>query len=242
MPKAKFDSIYKDLKGKIESHEYPQQELLPSENTMVKIYNSSRNTIRRAISRLAKEGYVQSLHGKGVRVIFSPSENTECPIHDFTTLKIYADKNALPYSTKVMQFAEITANEKISCKTGFPIGSNLYYIQRIRFLDEKPLILDISLFLKDLLPGLTEEIASQSIYDYIENTLDMSIVTTKRKITVEKATQIDHKYLHLKHFNCLAVTTSQTYNADGVIFEYTQSHQNPDSFCFQDTTTRKNEA
>ncbi len=33
MPKAKFESIYKDLKQKIESGEYPYQDLLPSENT-----------------------------------------------------------------------------------------------------------------------------------------------------------------------------------------------------------------
>ena len=43
MPKAKFESIYKDLKQKIENGEYPYQELLPSENTMVDIYSSSRN-------------------------------------------------------------------------------------------------------------------------------------------------------------------------------------------------------
>lgn len=239
MPKAKFDFIYKDLKSKIETNEYHPQELLPSENTMVTIYSCSRNTIRRAISKLAKEGYVQSMHGKGVRVIYDPHEDSGSTIHDFTTLKNYACKNLLSYNTQVMQFAEITADDRLSKKTGFPAGCDLYYIQRIRFLNDEPLILDVSLFLKSLLPGLTKEIASQSIYDYIENSLDMPIITTKRKITVESATEIDNEYLNLKQANCLAVTTSQTYNADGIMFEYTQSRQTPDSFCFQDTTTRK---
>ena len=33
------------------------------------------------------------------------------------------------------------------------------------------------------------------------------------------------KYLHLnvKDYNCVAVVSSQTYNSDGVMFEYTQS-------------------
>lgn len=37
----------------------------------------------------------------------------------------------------------------------------------------------------------------------------------------------------------LAVITSQTFHADGVMFEYTQSRHRPDYFCFQDTATRK---
>ena len=73
MPKSKFEQIYKDLKEKIESGDYAYQDLLPSENTMVSIYNCSRNTIRRALSELTEQGYVQPLHGKGVRVIYQRS-------------------------------------------------------------------------------------------------------------------------------------------------------------------------
>ena len=57
MPKAKFETIYKDLKQKIEAQEYPYQELLPSENTMVNIYGCSRNTIRRAVAELIEQGF-----------------------------------------------------------------------------------------------------------------------------------------------------------------------------------------
>ena len=67
MPKAKFESIYKDLKQKIEMDEYHYQDFLPSENTLVNVYDCSRNTIRRAVSELTELGYVQPLHGKGVR-------------------------------------------------------------------------------------------------------------------------------------------------------------------------------
>ena len=124
-------------------------------------------------------------------------------------------------------------------KAGFPVGSELYYLQRVRFLDGIALILDINMFLKSLVPNLTKEIAENSIYEYIENDLGMSIVTSKRKLTVERATQIDEKYLQLNDYNCLAVVTGQTFNADGIMFEYTQSRHRPDYFCFQDTATRK---
>lgn len=49
----------------------------------------------------------------------------------------------------------------------------------------------------------------------------MTIVNSKRIMTVEKVTEIDEKYLDLniRDYNCVAVVSSQTYNSDGVMFE-----------------------
>ena len=94
------------------------------------------------------------------------------------------------------------------------------------------------MFLKDVVPGLTKEIAETSIYDYIENTLGMSIITSKRLMTVERVTEIDTKYMDLNDYNCLAVVSSQTYNSNGIMFEFTQSRHRPDYFSFQDTAIR----
>ena len=239
MPKAKFESIYKDLKQKIENGEYPYQELLPSENTMVDIYSSSRNTIRRAVLELAEQGYVQSLHGKGVRVIYQPVDQADFTLGGIESFKESAERNHRKTSTKVIQFTEITADARVSANTGFAVGSELYYIQRVRYLEDKALILDINMFLKSLVPGLTKKIAEKSIYEYIENELGMAIVTSKRKMTVERATEIDEKYLELNDYNCLAVISGQTFNSDGIMVEFTQSRHRPDYFCFQDTATRK---
>lgn len=197
MPKSKFEQIYKDLKEKIESGDYAYQDLLPSENTMVSIYNCSRNTIRRALSELTEQGYVQPLHGKGVRIIYQPIDQAAFTIGGIESFKESAIRNHKKRHTEVIQFAEITADERLAAKTGFPVGSELYYLQRVRFLDGIALILDVNMFLKSLVPNLTKEIAENSIYEYIENDLGMSIVTSKRKMTVERATQIDEKYLQL---------------------------------------------
>ena len=239
MPKAKFESIYKDLKQKIETDEYHYQDFLPSENTLVTIYNCSRNTIRRALSELIEQGYIQPLHGKGVRIIYQPVDQTAFTIGGIESFKESALRNHRKRHTEVIQFAEITADERLAQRTGFHAGDELYYLQRVRYLDDKALILDINIFLKSLVPGLTPEIAKDSIYEYIENTLHMPIVTSKRKMTVERATPIDEKYLELNNCNCLAVVTGQTFNADGIMFEYTQSRHCPDYFCFQDTATRR---
>ena len=47
MPKAIFEGIYRDLKGKIQEGTYSYQELLPSEGELTAEYGCSRNTLRR---------------------------------------------------------------------------------------------------------------------------------------------------------------------------------------------------
>ena len=138
-------------------------------------------------------------------------------------------------------FLEMTADEKISRRSGFPTGSELYYLQRVHYLDGRPLILNHNYFLKEAVPGLTKEIAESSIYNYLENQLHMTIVNSRRIMTVEKITEIDEKYLELnaENYNCMAVVTSYTYNSQGVMFEFTQSRHRPDYFRFQDNAVRR---
>lgn len=241
MPKAIYETIYKDLKQKIENDVFAYQELLPSENTLIRTYNCSRNTLRRAVSRLVTDGYVQTMQGKGVRNIYQPVAQTAFTIGEIESFRESAARNGHHPITKVLLFTEFAINDKQALYTGFPVGTDIYYIQRLHYLDDIPLILNHNYFLKEAIPDLTKEIAEDSIYKYLEQTLHMTIVNSKRIMTVEKMTQIDEKYLKMstEDYNCMAVISSQTYNSDGVMFEYTQSRHRPDYFRFYDNAVRK---
>ena len=240
MPKARYMEIYKDLKEKIEEGEYAFQELLPSENTLVQEYDCSRNTVRRAMGELVNDGYVQTMQGKGVRNIYQPTMQATFEIGGIESFKESAIRNKKEPRSEVIHFVELVVDEKIAQRTGFMVGDEIYYLQRLHYLDGKPLILNHNYFLKSVAKDLTKEIAEKSIYDYLENILGVTIVTSKRIMTVEKMTQIDEKYLELGDYNCLAVVSSQTYNSDGIMFEYTQSRHRPDHFRFQDNAVRRN--
>ncbi len=239
MPRSKYDKIYHSLKTKIETGEYEFQAMLPSENQLILTYDCSRNTIRRAISALVTDGYVQTMQGKGVRNIFQPTLQTSFTIGGIESFKESAIRNNQIPKTEVLYFAELTSDKKIEARTGFAAGTDLYYLQRLHYLDGKALILNHNYFLKDVVTHLTKEIAEQSIYEYLEQELHITIVTSKRIMTVEKMTEIDEKYLQLGDYNCLAVVSSQTYNSDGIMFEYTQSRHRPDYFRFQDNAVRR---
>lgn len=238
LPAKKYTAIYEDLKKKIEDGIYPPQSCLPTEFELVEIYSCSRNTIRRAVQELSALGYVQSIHGKGVVVIYQKSSWSDFSIGVIESLKEAALRNKAEYRTKVLVFTEFVVDERLHRRLGFEPGSEVYYLQRVRYFDNIPVILDNNWFLKSVVPGLTEEIAADSVYNYMENVLGQSIVTARRVLTVEKASEIDRKYLDMGDYDCLAVVTSRTFNADGVMFEYTQSRHRPDRFVFTTMAAR----
>lgn len=242
MPKAKYEQLYQFLKEKIESGEYPPQELLPSEHTLIAELGCSRNTLRRAVGELVRAGYVQTMQGKGMRNIFQPSQQTTFTLGTIETFSESAARNQQRGTSKVLLFSSVTADRKLAEKTGFAEDTPLFYIQRLHYLNERPLIFNHSYFRQDVAQGLTREIAEGSIYRYLENELHISIINSKRVVTVEKATPLDLQYLDMGDCNCLAVVSSQTYNSDGVMFEYTQSRHHPNFFRFQDNAVRRSAA
>lgn len=239
MPKSKFEEIYRDLKEKVEQGDFLYGELLPSENNLIGVYDCSRNTVRRALAGLVEDGYVQSVHGKGVQVIYQPAQKTTFTVGGIESFQETSRRNNLRPITKVVRFETVTADEDLARESSFPKGSELLWIQRVRYIADKALILDVNYFLKSQVPGLTADIAENSIYAYLEHQLGMQIVTSKRRITVERSTAADRQYLDLEDYDCLAVVTSNTFNSDGIMFEYTQSRHHPEHFSFQDTASRK---
>ena len=168
MPKSIYETIYQDLKQKIEDNAFAYQELLPSENTLIQQYHCSRNTLRRAVSRLVTDGYVQTMQGKGVRNIYRPIDQTAFTIGEIESFQESARRNGQIPSTKVLLFTELPISERLAAITGFPAGTLVYYLQRLHYLDKLPLIINHNYFLKEAAIGLTKELAKASIYDYLE--------------------------------------------------------------------------
>ena len=230
MPNIKYEIIYQELRREIEAGCYPRE--LPSEQALTVRFGCSRNTVRRAIEQLSDAGYVQSVHGKGVFVLFQEPEKTEFLISDIESMKEAARRNHLEVTTRVVHFSEIVVNESLHNRTGLGVGEEIYYLRRVRCLDGEPLILDHNYFLKRIVRDLTPEIAEASVYEYMEQVLKEKIITTQRKYTVELAEPEDLAYLNLGAYNCLAVISGKTFNGCGVQFEYTQSRHRPDRFVF----------
>ena len=232
MPVARYDSIYRSLKKALETEMYPCQSMLPSEHQLTNLYQCSRNTVRRAILQLADEGYVQSVHGKGVVVIYQGQDQEMFSVNGAKSLREAAQREHLELSVKVVQFAEGIINGALSNQTGFMLGTAFCYLQRVYYWEGEAVLTDHSYFRKDALKNLLLEINEEVLRLYMENDMEGYAITKRRKYTVERTMPEDEQDLDLKGYNCLAVVSSQIFNKDGMLFAYTQSRIRPDQFVF----------
>lgn len=242
MANSKYEPIYRELKSQIEKNEYPEGSYLPSENILTQIYDCSRNTIRRAISHLVAEGYVQPHHGKGVRVIHQSNQQKA---NTYDTLAYGMDgysatvrKYGYEIKSDVIAFCDSIVDETLAEKTGFPSGTEIWFVQRVRSLNGVPKMIDTSYLRKDIVKGLTREDAEKSLFSFYADRLGLEITTIKRDVTIELSTPLDERYLVLDKYKCVAVLTSRSYNQCGVVFEYRKSRNRPDTFKFSIVVTK----
>lgn len=233
-----YYDIYEDLRDRIIEGIYPYQTFIPSEKELSKEYQCSHNTLRRALSVLILHGFVQSIWGKGVLVIYRSERPANFVLGDIETFKEAARRNGLVATTKVRVFERIVADKALAEVTGFDERDELIHLERVRVIEGKALIRDKSYILASALPGLTPQIAEDSVYAYAEDVLGMTIVTSKRTVTMDYVVAEDQAVLDLLDFTMLAVVTNHTFNDRGVMFECTESRHRPDYFTFHDTAVR----
>jgi len=227
-------NVYEELQKRILSGDYNIKMRLPTEEMLIKEFDTSRYSVRKAIEQLVDDGLVYSVKGKGVVVLENTlqSQKLNLNLGKIDNLQALNTNQILNRKTTIASFKLIIVNEKISKKTLFPIGTPIYLIKRIRNVNNENLALDINYFNAQLIPDLTKEIAAGSIYQYIKDNLQMKIAVVKRQLRIEPASESDYKYLSLKDSNCVGNMISLAFNDDGKQFEYTESHFIPDNFVF----------
>ncbi|WP_134904686.1 GntR family transcriptional regulator, partial [Paenibacillus polymyxa] len=65
MTKNIFLQIYQDYSGQIQTGELAPGTKMPSENELAREYNTSRETVRKALHLLAQNGYIHKIKAKG---------------------------------------------------------------------------------------------------------------------------------------------------------------------------------
>ncbi|WP_130812858.1 UTRA domain-containing protein [Olsenella sp. Marseille-P4559] len=236
--KAVYGQIYEALLDQIQGGDYPYQSFIPSEAELCELYACSHNTVRRAVRLLTQEGYVQPINGKGVRVIYLPSEREDFSMGGIETFKEAARRNNFEAVTKVVSLGHEMVSKAFALESGFPEGSDVTHVERVRLMDGRARILDRNWYLTGLVPDITPEVAADSIYAYIEGTLGMRVTTSKRTFLAEKARRADRELLDLGGYDFVAVVVNHTFNDDGVMFEYTQSRHHPEHFSFTTVALR----
>jgi GntR family trehalose operon transcriptional repressor len=203
---------------------------------MTDIYNTSRETIRKALNLLSQNGYIQKVRGKGSIVI--DVNKFDFPISGLVSFKELAQKMNNKARTIVNELSLIKPDQYIKQQLNLSSKNFVWKVVRTREIDGTKVILDKDYLIEEFVPGLTEEICHDSIYDYLENELKLTISFAKKEIVVEEPTEEDREFLDLEGFHNVVVIKNYVYFEDARQFQYTESRHRPDKFRFVDFARR----
>lgn len=242
--RAAYDGIYFELKRLIEDGTYAYGMLLPSETILIKRFGCAHNTVRKALSILASEGYVQPIHGKGVRIIykrdFVPAAgqvyiDNSMGIESFAEL---AQRCGFTPSTTVNQMEYVEVDDNMAQVVPFEVGQRLLHMERVRYYDGKPLSWESNYFRDDIVAGITKAAAKKSVYRFIESTNRGRIVTMRRKITVAPAIDKDYELIAMGDAGFVAVAHTITFDNYGILCEFSEHRLHPSVFMVQQTAQK----
>lgn len=153
-----YVQLYRKLREQILNGEYKQGEFIPSETEVMKAYQTTRGTVRKAISLLVNDGLVQQVRGKGTLVLLRPLKYSITNFGGFTDyLKI---RNEVGVS-KVLEQKVVSLD-----------GKDFYKLVRARGVKKEDtityLMLDTSLLPVSLFPRLDQyDFEKESLYQIL---------------------------------------------------------------------------
>ena len=113
-----------------------------------------------------------------------------------------------------------------------PESADFYKVVRTRSLDGEKLEYDVSYFDRRIIPFLSKEISQKSIYEYLENELNLKISHSRREIRFRYATPEEKEHMDLKNYEMVVVIETYAYLSNGSLFEYGTISYRPDKFTF----------
>jgi GntR family transcriptional regulator, trehalose operon transcriptional repressor len=232
----KYLLIYEEIARQIQDGKYHPKTILPSENEFADKYQTSRETIRKALNLLAQNGYIQKLRGKGSLVL--DLKRHQFPISGLVSFKELAANLGGKAKTTVEEFSLKPAGSEIAKELNSHDDEKIWKVTRVRHIDGERIILDKDFIIEKSVPGLTMENCENSIFEYIEQKLQKKISFAKKEFTVEEPSTEDRKLLDMDGYQAIVVVKNYIYFDDATLFQYTESRHRPDKFRFVDFARR----
>ncbi|MGA8943081.1 MAG: trehalose operon repressor [Thermoactinomyces sp.] len=229
-------TIYRELARQIEEGKWKQGGKLPSEKELSERYETSRETVRKALNLLSQNGYIQKIKGKGSFVL--GINRYDFPVSGLVGFKELLSRAKKSWKTHVHVLKPELSDPCLTSQLGLKRPEPVWKVVRIREIDGEKIILDKDYFRQKVVPRLTEDICKDSIYEYLEKECELPISFAKKVITVERMTEEDRQLLDHQEESHVAVVRNYVYLEDNTLFQYTESRHRSDKFRFVDFARR----
>lgn len=220
---AKYIEIANDIKHQIITGHFKNNLLLPKQEELATYYKISRMTLQKAINILKVEGILISK--KGVGTLINPNlmndMTFDSPVDQWQgATKDMKDKGIL--TSEIISFDICPPNEVEMSKLNLRDTEKVYNIIRLRKLNNEPHLLEYTIMPVNLILDITNDVLKKSIYNHIQNILNLKIGSAIRRIHADVPDAYDKSYLNATDKDAILEVSQVVYLDDGQPFEYSQ--------------------
>jgi len=218
------------IHDKIVRGQYSLGEPLPTEEQLQKIYGVSRTTVRLALAKLVNEGYIRRQQGKGTYVNprglvtkGKPKPLSRDMFGVKSTTKII-QAAGMKVRTEVLRFARELPSKEIAEKLGINEKDSVLHFERLRYADDRPLVLEKSWIPAAQCPDLTWEDIKGSLYLVLFKKYRHHVAAAHQRLRAILASEKNARVLNLQIGEPVMLVDGVTYLEDGRAIEVEESH------------------
>ncbi|CAK9884884.1 MAG: Mannosyl-D-glycerate transport/metabolism system repressor MngR [Candidatus Erwinia impunctatus] len=219
--------VYKNintlLRKKINSAQYAIGEQMPSEKTLAACYNVSRNTIRKALDLLEKENLIDRKHGAGTWIKNKNFQSSTMQLNSFTEIARQEGKHP---SSQLIKFELQAANDEIAKGLNIPLKAQVFYVKRLRYIDDVIMQLEETWLCAQRFPDLTVSHMKNSKYDFIEKECGVTIAGCFETIHPMMPTPEIAQLLHISQRDPIIKMYTQAMDSEGNPIDYSILYTN----------------
>jgi len=224
-----YHQLEENIKSLIKNGNLKPGDIIPSEREYAEKYEISRMTVRQAISNLVNERLLYRIKGRGTFVM---EKKIEQNLQGLTSFTEDMRARGMQTSNQLLSFEIIPANKSLADDLGISEHGPVYEIKRVRLADQIPMALEKTYISANLVKGLTEEVVQDSLYKYIEDTLQLKISGAFQLMEAAVANEEEVKYLEIPENSPILLMKRTTHFEDNTVFEVVQSSYRADRYKF----------
>lgn len=220
------------IRARMETGEWAAGDRLPSEAELCAMFGVSRTVVRQALQELTYEGLVKRRKGKGSFVV--RPKISEQLVQKLTGF--YQDMVQQGYApvTEVLTQRVVPASGEIAGYLNIEAGTPIIEIERLRSVDDVPIVLVTTYIPSALCPDLIhEDLRNQSLYELLESRYHLVVTRGRRTIQSVLADGAQAKLLGIAKGAPLFRLDSTSFLADGRGVEYYVAYHRGDRSQFE---------